>query len=562
MRSFCLLLLCLFTALGLLAADYESLALAQENATLAESTTKPADKNDSSAETKKDKQEDEEDEDEASDDSDEEGALTEEDAADDEDASEDDEDEDEEEEEEEERETHTVETEKLKISFETDGTFVASEMNEVELEPEAWSEFEIVEIVPHGATVRKGEVLVEFDGEKLKDAIDDLELDQRLNELAITKREQELPRLEESIKKNFERAERTLEEALVDYKNYKEIDREVLVKSIEMNLKSTQQYAENTREELRQLEKMYEADDLTEETEEIILKRQRAAVEQADFYLKRAELSHDRNLNLFLPRRDTSEKDYMEQVEMAFERAKTSLETDLNKSRYELEKAKRARSKSLERHAKLTSDLNLLTIKAPADGVVYYGACTNGDWSDTASLIGKLKPEQNAPTGSTLMTIVEPEPLYIISSVKEANRPSVELGQKATIKPTATDGPKLDARVSKVSNIPVASGKFALELELIGDDHPEWLVAGMTGKVKVTTYEKQDAIVAPSKAVHSEEDDEDEKYVWLVDDDAVEKRSVETGKTKGENVEILKGVEEGDLISLEEEDEEEDDEDE
>ncbi len=410
-----------------------------------------------------------------------------------------------------------------------------------------------MEIVPHGAAVRKGEVLAKFDGKKLKEAIDDLELDQRLNELGIIKAEQELPRLEKSIKDSFEQAERSLAEAKVDYKNYQETDRDMIVKQIEMSLKSTSQAVENAREELRQLEKMYEADDLTEETEEIILQRQRAQVEQYEFMLERAKLSHDRNLDLYVPRNDNYEKEYLERADMAFQRAKTSLETDLNRARYDLEKAKRSRTKSLERHAKLTSDLGLLTLKAPADGVVYYGSCTDGSWSDMANLISKLKPEENAPTGSVLMTIVGPDQLYVDSSVKEANRPSVKVGQAAIVKPTATDSPKLSAKVSELSTIPVAPGKFAMDLDLTSDDLPDWLVAGMTCKVKVTTYEKKDAIVVPKKAVHSEEEDEDEKFVWLVDGDDVEKRSVTTGKTKGDNIEIVDGLDAGDVISLDDE---------
>jgi RND family efflux transporter MFP subunit len=243
---------------------------------------------------------------------------------------------------------------------------------------------------------------------------------------------------------------------------------------------------------------------------------------------------------------------------MAFERAKTAMETDLDRARYNLEKSKRSRKKSLERHSDLTSDLNLLTLKAPSDGVVYYGSCTDGEWSDMASLIGKLKPENNAPTGQTLMTIVGPAELYVVSTIKEADRPSVEEGQKAIVKPTATDSPKLEAKVSELSKIPVASGKFAMEVELTTDELPEWLVAGMTGKVKVTTYEKKDALLVPKKAVHSDEDDEDQKYVWLVDDDEVERRDVETGKTKGDNMEIIDGLDAGDIISLDDEKESDD----
>jgi len=265
--------------------------------------------------------------------------------------------------------------------------------------------------------------------------------------------------------------------------------------------------------------------------------------------LERARLSHDRNLNVYLPRLDLQEKESLERTQRAFEQAKTSLETDPLRARYELQKAKRNRTKSLERHAKLTSDLEKLTLKAPAEGIVYYGACKNGQWPETANLIEKLKPESNAPTGSTLMTIVSPRPLYVVSSVDEADRPSVKEGQPATIQPAANDSDKL---AGKVSRIPVAKGKFALELELEGEQ-PDWLVPGMSGKAKVTTYEEENAVVVPKKAVHTDQEDDQVQYVWLVEGDEVQKRQVATGKTSGDDIEILDGLDPGDVISLDDE---------
>src|SRR5690606_1057126 len=111
-----------------------------------------------------------------------------------------------------------------------------------------------------------------------------------------------------------ESAERALEDARREYKDYTQGDRDRLVKSIDLRLKSSRQQAENVREELRQLEKMYEADDLTEETEEIVLKRQRVAAEMADFMLESAKISHERTLERALPRNDLEQREALERV--------------------------------------------------------------------------------------------------------------------------------------------------------------------------------------------------------------------------------------------------------
>ncbi len=79
---------------------------------------------------------------------------------------------------------------------------------------------------------------------------------------------------------------------------------------------------------------------------------------------------------------------------MALARAKMALALDLNRARYELEQRKKARTKSLDRHAKLLEDRGLMEIKSPADGIVFYGQCVNGRWADTPSLINKYKPQK------------------------------------------------------------------------------------------------------------------------------------------------------------------------
>ena len=50
-----------------------------------------------------------------------------------------------------------------------------------------------------------------------------------------------------------------------------------------MSLNRQEQYLSYSLEELNQLKKMYEADDLTEETEEIIIQRAQNDVDQAKF---------------------------------------------------------------------------------------------------------------------------------------------------------------------------------------------------------------------------------------------------------------------------------------
>jgi multidrug resistance efflux pump len=456
------------------------------------------------------------------------------------------------------RKTHKVEPKKLKVEVPLDGTFVARKMQELVLRPDAWTNYEIKEIVEHGAKVHQGQVLVKFDDERINEAIDDLELEQRLNELAIRRAEEELPRQERMLAISLENAERADGEAKQDYARYNEIDRPQLIKSVENNLKRSQFNFDYENDELQQLEKMYAADDLTEETEEVVLKRQRDLVQFARFSLENAKINREEILTILLPRFDVQMKQSVELAQIGLARAKMASTIDVNRGRYELEQRKQARARSIERHAKLIADRALMELKSPADGIVYYGQCVDGRWTDMASLINRLKPHNNVSAGTVIMTILEPRPLYVVANVDEAKRPEIAKDQKVKIAPPAEGSDRLDGKVEKVSAIPTGAGRFAVEFAIQDEETPDWIVAGMTCKLRVTSYEKADALTVPKAAVRTDEDDEDKKYVWLVvdpDDEEAkpQRRDVTPGKTSGNDTEIIKGLKKGDVISLEDE---------
>jgi RND family efflux transporter MFP subunit len=434
---------------------------------------------------------------------------------------------------------------------------VASKTEEVVFRPEAWTDYEIVEVVEHGKKVRKGETLFKFDSEKLNEAIADLDLEQRISELAILKADDDMPRLEKTLKLDFAAAERSNKQAKEDFTRYQEVDRPMMEKTANFMVKFYDFMLAYEKDEMEQLEKMYEADDLTEETEEIVLKRQRTAVEFAEFSLEDAKLSRDQTLKVYLPRYDIRIKDSLERSEMAEARAAQALSLDLSRLRYEQEQRKKGRTKSLERHSKLIKDRELMEIKSPADGIVFYGQAVNGRWSDTSGLITKYKPKNNVSPNSVLMTIVETRPLYVLSSIDEGKRPDVADGQKVKVSLPAEDAERVAGEVSSISPLPVSAGKFEVKFDLTQSEIPDWIVPGMSCKVQLITYDKKDAIVVPKTAVHDDEDDADKKYVWLInpdDEDAKpERRDVKLGKRKGTDVEIIKGLEKGDVISLDDE---------
>jgi multidrug efflux pump subunit AcrA (membrane-fusion protein) len=378
-----------------------------------------------------------------------------------------------------------------------------------------------------------------------------------VTEVAITKAEEEMPRLEKTLKLDFADADRAADHAKADLKRYNDLDRPMALKTAEFMVKYYNFMLDYEKDELHELEKMYKADDLTEETEEIVLKRQRNSVEFAQFSLESAKLDSEEMTKVRIPRMDIRMKEQLDRTALARARAQMALSLDLDSARYQLEQRKKLRTKALDRHTKILGDKELMEIKSPADGIVFYGQCVNGRWSDTPSLINRYKPHNNVTGNSILMTIVESRPLTVTSTVDESKRPDVSDGQKIKVALPLEGADRLSGEVKSISPIPVGPGKFEINFDVNQDQIPAWVVAGMNCKVQITTYDKADALVVPKKAVHDDKDDPDQHYVWLVDPDDAEakpeRRTVKLGKRKDEDVEVVKGLKKGNVISLDDE---------
>ena len=84
---------------------------------------------------------------------------------------------------------------------------------------------------------------------------------------------------------------------------------------------------------------------------------------------------------------------------------------------------------------------------------------------------------------------------------------------------------------------------------------PAWLVAGMTCKVKITTYHNQSALQIPVDLLQTDAGNEESQYVQLVDpaQDEPVRRLVTVGRRQGKMIEVLTGLKVGDKIVKKEE---------
>ena len=87
---------------------------------------------------------------------------------------------------------------------------------------------------------------------------------------------------------------------------------------------------------------MYEADDITEETEEIIVKRAQHSVDRALHFLNRQLHSTETALELALPREEADKQTALTRQRLTADLAQSTLEEKLAKLKVELDKKERA----------------------------------------------------------------------------------------------------------------------------------------------------------------------------------------------------------------------------
>jgi RND family efflux transporter MFP subunit len=439
--------------------------------------------------------------------------------------------------------TVKVEQGKLTDSVSVKATVESDAITEIEIRMKGWtSPLQVEQAVGHGTAVKKDDVLIKFDAEKLEQAVETAREDRTIAALAIKLAELELPLAKQQLPLDLQAAEKNKKQADEDLDYFLKVDKAHDIESTERSIKGAEFNVLTSRDELAQLEKMYKDKDLTEETEQMILKRYKFSLESSEFYLRSTKLHAEHTLKTDLPRREEAVKIAATRAGIAWERAREQLPLEFKQRELVLAKSKLDDKRAQERLADLEKDLTLMTIKAPASGIVYHGRYSRGNWTSppaTSYAKGGM-----LPANDVVMTIVSNGKLLLHTEVEEKEIGDIKVGQPARFAPTRSPQKKLAGKVQKVAAIP-ESGKFVVVVA-ITDHAPEEIVAGLTGTVKITTAQKDNALSVPSSSVFENTDDETH-YVY-VPGKPPQKKTVKIGLISGDKTEIVEGLAAGDEI--------------
>ena len=446
--------------------------------------------------------------------------------------------------------TFTVEATALKIEQSFDGVFEAGQMFPVSIVPEVWGSLEVLRAVPAGTVVKKGDPILWLDTEDIDRQIAETIAGEKLAELQIAQAEAELAFAEQSYDRNLAWARRAGKIVEEDHLQWLATTEEFRDRYQPLNREVIDLRHESSEEELRQLKEMYEADELIEATEEMILKRNEYSAKRGRIDYDVQLLNYDFHLDYQVDRSREQHARGIEDAEISLERTELMMPLQLAIKQEQRAKARRDRERSLEKFAQLQADRELMVVNAPADGVVYYGECVRGQWTSGGGMENKLREGGRIGSREVFMTIVQADALMVRSGMGEGNLYEIAAGGAVTVEPTGYPDEELTGRVSEVIIAPSLAAKYSFLVSLNGSETQ--VLPGMTCKLQVVVVDKADALMAPAAAVGSEEDDLDSKFVYVVvEGEEPVKRAVEVGRSKGDKVEITEGIAAGDVILAE-----------
>jgi len=422
---------------------------------------------------------------------------------------------------------------------ETSGAFVPRQAIEVAYEPEVYGgALKIVTAADPGPVV-VGQELVRFDDEEIARQIGDGERDLFIARARLEKQEADVRFRKKQVDMQRAKLETSLKRSEQALHLFLKVHKPTRIAQGEHNLEGAENRILDQVEELQQLERMYEADDLTEETEEIVIRRARRGLARARKSFEWQKKRHELFLEVTLPKEEHDLRVDVERKQVDLRSYVATSAPDFRRAEVELEKARTAFERQEKKMRDLRADRDALRLRAPADGYAVPGYFQGTAWKDIDGMRRVLVPEGRVKARQVLYTIVHAGNVGVRTVVGEADVLRVKAGQKAVVRPGAKPDVALDATVLEVLRVG-SGGKYGVRLDLQETDKA--LMPGQSCKIEVVTRRVESALVVPSAAVHA---DGKRHFVHVVQGDESVAREIRVGATSGKYTEVLDGIEEG-----------------
>lgn len=157
-----------------------------------------------------------------------------------------------------------------------------------------------------------------------------------------------------------------------------------------------------------------------------------------------------------------------------------------------------------------------------------------------------VEPGEGASAGISLMRIVDLDPVRVACEASELQVSKLHVGQQAQITVDALGKRQFTGRISDIApQVRNNQRIYIVRIEVANPDHV--LRAGMFARASIVTGVHQNSVLVPRDVLIERGES---RVIYLVKDNKIDVRQVQTGASDDRRVEITRGVRVGDMLTL------------
>ncbi len=288
----------------------------------------------------------------------------------------------------------------------------------------------------------------------------------------------------------------------------------------------------------------------TRENRKLDLMNEEQSLKNAKMSLEQAESEYFAMLKVS----DAYTKQEIDQKRISYESAKLEYESQLE--RYNTTKnstidldLQEANVESAKLSLELAQeDYNDTILKSPMEGKIIYISYKVGETVQDAS-----NSDSATADTSHFMVVSDSDKVEVVVPVSEIDLAKVELGQSVEVEFEAFENKVFEGKVESINALPLIDSSgivtYDVRIELLGDDLDE-IKSGMTCTLAFILRQSKDVLIVPNKAVKIVDGKQTVKV--KKENGEAEIRTIKTGLTDGKNVEVTEGLNEGEIVLIEE----------
>lgn len=317
----------------------------------------------------------------------------------------------------------------------------------------------LLEVADHGSWVEKGQPIARIDRRSLERQLHDAELgvEHAKADLQMARERAEMQR--ESTEWSLHRKELAVERARQELDSWQDFELGQAETQKMLSAMYREHGLEDALDELLQLEAMYTDDELTDATEEIVLKRQRRNLKRSQLSAQLQEAQAEHSAATQWERTGMQREMAVREAEMDLEHSERNARMSMHGLERGLASSERALRDAQRRLKDLREDAKQLELRAPERGMLLHGSLEDAG-SKRHSMGGQLSARQVA------FTVYQPGAYELHMKLSATEKGQARNGQSVSVDVHGSDL-KLSGKLS-VDAFP-GPGGYAARVTLDGD---------------------------------------------------------------------------------------------